>query len=80
MKILTTTRLSGLTFRQVFDMVLEDLQLLNDILDDERVRVSSAESSDLSEEDAGIEEIENLEQIIDGVYERMSELEGAIAQ
>ncbi len=68
MKILTTTRLSGLTFRQVFDMALEDLTLLSYILDErERLKEVGDES--------GVEALEELEMDLDGVYERMNTLE-----
>lgn len=69
MKILTTTRLSGLTFRQVFDMALEDLTLLSYILDDERERLKEVG------DESGVEALEELEMDLDGVYERMNTLE-----
>ena len=69
MKILTTTRLSGLTFRQVFDMALEDLTLLSYILDDERERLKEVG------DESGVEALEELEMDLDGVYERMNNLE-----
>lgn len=69
MKILTTTRLSGLTFRQVFDMALEDLTLLSYILDDERERLKEVG------DESGVEALEELEIDLDGVYERMNNLE-----
>lgn len=70
MQIISKTRASGLSFRQVFDMVLEDLTLLSRILDDERERLSGDED--------GVASVEDLEESLDGVYERMSELEQAL--